>query len=126
MLAVALACDLAKKNKGMVYAVHVIEVKRTMPLDAPLAEEEAAGEEYLIQAEEVAKKQGFRIEGEILHARDAGPAIVDEAIARHADLIILGMSYSQALGEYEIGRVPKYVLRSAPSEVWLCRHPVGE
>ena len=36
MDAVLLACSIAKKNKGKVYAVHVIEVKRSLPLDAEL------------------------------------------------------------------------------------------
>ena len=124
--AIGLACELARKNKGRVYAVHVIEVKRQLPLDAPMQSEEDAGEEVLISAEKVAKKEGYHVESEILHAREAGPAVVDEAIARRADLIILGMPYSRPFGEYEIGRVVEYVLRSAPCEVWLCRHRVGE
>jgi nucleotide-binding universal stress UspA family protein len=126
MQALGLACELARKNKGKVYAVHVIEVKRTLPLDAPMQTEEDSGEDILLQAEQVAKNQGYRAESEILHAREAGPAIVDEAIARRADLIILGMPYSRPFGEYEVGRVVEYVLRSAPCEVWLCRHRVGE
>ena len=126
MQAVGLACELARKNKGRVFAVHVIEVKRLLPLDAPMRGEEDAGEEVLLSAEKVAKKEGYRVESEILHAREAGPAIVDEAIARRADLIILGMPYSRPFGEYEVGRVAEYVLRSAPCEVWLCRHRVGE
>lgn len=126
MQAVALACDVARRNKGKVYTVHVIEVKRALPLDALLQPEEAAGEEILSRAEEVARKQGFEVEGEILHARDAGPAIVDDAIEHRADLIILGMGYHQPFGEYELGRVAQYVLKSAPCEVWLCRHPVEE
>jgi len=126
MQAIGLACELARKNKGRVFAVHVIEVKRQLPLDAPMQTEEDAGEAVLIDAEKIAKKEGYRVESEILHAREAGPAIVDEAIERRADLIILGMPYSRPFGEYEIGRVAEYVLRSAPCEVWLCRHRVGE
>ena len=124
MQAVALACDIARKNKGRVYALHVIEVKRTLALDAPLQPEEDAGEGILAEAERVARKQGFEIQGEILHAREAGPAIVDDAIERQADLIILGVPYQQVFGDFEVGRIPQYVLRSATCEVWLCRHPV--
>ena len=126
MQAVALACDIARKNKGRVYVIHVIEVKRTLPLDAQLEPEEAAGDEVLMRAEEVARKQSFQIEGEILHAREAGPAIVDEATERGADLIVLGMTYTQPFGQFELGRVVQYVLRNAPCEVWVCRHPVEE
>ncbi len=126
MQAVALACDVARKNKGRIYVVHVIEVKRTLPLDAPMEEEEAAGDAMLVEAESVAKKQNFEVEGEILHAREAGPAIVDEAIERRADLILLGTGYDDAFGQYHLGRVVQYTLRNAPCEVWVCRHAVEE
>lgn len=126
MQAVALACDIARNNKGQVFVVHVIEVKRTLPLDAQLEAEEAAGDEILARAERVAREQTFDVEGEILHAREASPAIVDEAIERGVDLIILGMGYQQPFGEFQLGRVVQYVLKSAPCEVWVCRHPAEE
>ncbi len=122
--AVALACDIAHKNKGRVSVVHAIEVKRTMPLDAELEPEAAAGEEVLAQAARVAREQDFDVDSEILQAREASHAIVDEAIERGVDLIILGMEYQQPFGEFQLGRVIQHVLRSAPCEVWVCRHPV--
>ena len=124
--AVALACDIARKSKGQVFVVHVIEVKRTLPLDAELGPEAAAGDEVLAQAEQVAREQDFEVEGEILQAREASHAIVDEAIERTVDLIILGMDYQQPFGEFQLGRVVQHVLKSAPCEVWVCRHPVQE
>ena len=124
--AVALACDIARKNKGMVYVVHVIEVKRTLPVDAELKPEAAAGEEVLARAEGVAREQDFDVEGEILQAREASHAIVDEAIERNVDLIILGMEYQRPFGEFQLGRVIQYVMKSAPCEVWVCRHPAQE
>jgi nucleotide-binding universal stress UspA family protein len=126
MQAVALGCDIARSNKGQVFVVHVIEVKRTLPLDAQLETEEAAGDEILARAARVARDQTFDVEGEILHAREASPAIVDEAIERGVDLIILGMGYQQPFGEFQLGRVVQYVLKSAPCEVWVCRHPAEE
>ena len=124
--AVALACDIARKNKGRVYVVHVIEVKRTLPLDAAMQTEETAGDDVLAQAEELARKQGFQVDGEILHARDAGPAIVDEAIERAADLIIMGIGYQGPFGEFQLPRVVQAVLKSSPCQVWVCREAVRE
>ena len=126
MKAVALASDIARKNKGRVFVVHVIEVKRTLPLDAPMVAEEAAGDAILAQAEEVARKQGFQVEGEILHAREAGPAIVDEAIERGAELIIVGVDYQQLFGDFQLPRVAQAVLKGAPCQVWICRDAVRE
>jgi nucleotide-binding universal stress UspA family protein len=95
-----------------------------MPLDAELKPEAAAGEEVLAQAARVAREQDFDVDSEILQAREASHAIVDEAIERGVDLIILGMEYQQPFGEFQLGRVIQHVLRSAPCEVWVCRHPV--
>lgn len=126
MQAVALACDIARKNKGDVYVVHVIEVNRNLPLTAEIESAEKEGDEILANAEQVSREQGFNVEGAILHAREASPAIVDEAIERNVDLIIMGTDYTQPFGEFQLGSVVQYVLKSAPCEVWLCRHQVEE
>jgi nucleotide-binding universal stress UspA family protein len=126
MDAVSLACTIAKKNKGKVYAVHVIEVKRSLPLDAELSDEASSGEDVLVRAEKCAQEQDFKIEGELLQAREAGHAIVDEAMERGVDLILMGAEHKAPLGEYQLGRLTQYVLRAAPCNVWLWRHAVHE
>jgi nucleotide-binding universal stress UspA family protein len=126
MDAVVFACTLAKKNKGKVYAVHVIEVKRSLPLDAELSDEASSGEDVLTRAERAAADVDFRLEGELLQAREAGHAIVDEAMERGVDLILLGSEHKAPLGEYQMGRLTQYVLKAAPCHVWLWRHPVRE
>jgi nucleotide-binding universal stress UspA family protein len=126
MDAIMLACSIAKKNKGKVYAVHVIEVKRSLPLDAEMPDEATSGEGLLTKAERAASEADFRIEGELLQARDAGHAIVDEAMERGVDLILMGAEHRAPTGEYQMGRVTQYVVKSAPCSVWLWRHPVQE
>ena len=126
MDAVNLACSIAKKNKGKVYAVHVIEVKRSLPLDAELSDEATNGEGVLLRAERVAADADCKIEGELLQAREAGHAIVDEAMERGVDLILMGAEHKAPLGEYQMGRLTQYVLKAAPCNVWLWRHPVRE
>jgi nucleotide-binding universal stress UspA family protein len=121
MEAVAMACTLAKRNKGKVYVVHVIEVKRSLPLDADLSEEAARGEDILAQAEKVADDQDFEIEGELLQAREAGHAVVDEAAERRADALIVGIEAEGPLGGFHLGRLPQYALKNAPCNVWLWR-----
>jgi len=126
MHALALACTIAKRNKGKVYAVHVIEVRRSLPLDAELQPEAARGEEILSRAEKVADEMDFEVEGEILQAREAGHAVVDEAIERGVGAIILGVAYTRPFGQFQLGRLTQYVLKHAPCHVWVCRHPVQE
>jgi len=81
------------------------------------------GEDILSLAETVAKRQDFEIEGDLLQARDAGHAIVDEAIERQADAIVLGVPFRKPFGEFEMGKVPAHVLRTAQCEVILLRMP---
>jgi len=119
--ALALACQLSKANKGTVYAVYVIEVARALPLDAELAPEATEGEEMLQRAEAIAEKLGYKASGEILQARDAGHAIVDEAIERSVDAIIFGVDYTTPLGEFELDPNAVYVVQHAPCRVILWR-----
>lgn len=126
MDAVALACSIARRNKGKVYVVHAIEVHRSLPLDAELQPEAARGEGILSRAEQVARQLDFEVEGELLQTREAGHAIVDEAAERGADLIILGIGYERPFGEFQLDRLAQYVLKHASCHVWLCRHPVSE
>jgi len=127
--ALALACLLAKRNKGNVYAVHVLEVARTLPLDADMSPEAKRGEEILEQAERAAESLDFELTAELLQARDAGHAIVDESIERGVDAIFVGSEYRRPLGEFQLGETSQYVLKNAPCQVVLCRgaaRSVGE
>ena len=127
--ALALACTISRRNKGTVYAVSIIEVARTMALDAEL-EADARGAETLLQkAEEIASGADCKIEGEILQARDAGHAIVDESIERGVSAIYLGVDYKMPLGEFELGATARYVIDHAPCQVIVVREAargVGE
>jgi len=123
--ALTLACLLAKRNKGRVYAVYVVEVARTLPLDADLSPEARQGEDVLARAEQVADSLDFEVTGELLQARDAGHAIVDEAIERDVDAVLFGMEYKRPLGEFQMGRTSQYILRHAPCQVVLCRSAAG-
>jgi nucleotide-binding universal stress UspA family protein len=126
MRAVTLACNIARRNKGRVYVVHVIEVKRSLPLDAELEPEAGEGERILLQAEKAAHEQDFEVQGELLQAREAGHAVVDEAVERGVDAIILGVDYKRPVGDFQVGRLAQYVLKNAPCVVWICRQPVEE
>src|SRR5512135_1638817 len=89
--AVRLACRLAKKTKGKIWAVYVITVRRSLPLDAELDAEIKQGEEILNRAEGIAEEQEYELETDLLQAREAGPTIVDEAVEHDADLILIGV-----------------------------------
>jgi nucleotide-binding universal stress UspA family protein len=121
---VALGCSIAKRTHGEVHVVYIIEVKRTLPLDADLPPEAERGEMVLEQAEKVAEEVGVGIQADLLQARDVGPTIVDEARERGADLILLGITYKKRFGEFDLGRTAPFVLKHAPCRVWVCRQAV--
>ena len=123
MRAVEFACNLAKRSKGKVHVVHVIEVRRSLPLDAELAEEALHGEEILDRAELVGKRLDFEVDGDLLQAREAGHAIIDEAVERRVEAIVIGIPNRRPFGEFEMGKVPAHVLKSAPCEVIILRMP---
>jgi nucleotide-binding universal stress UspA family protein len=123
--AVNIACHLAKPRKGRVYAVHVIEVLRSLPLNAEMDEEARRGEQLLRKAEEVAAEADYHVTGELLQAREAGQAIVDESRERDVDAIVLGVGYKRLIGSFQVGRTADYVLKNASCQVWVVRQQVG-
>ena len=121
--ALALAADIAKRSKARIHLLYVIEVPRTIALDATLEGELQRAEQALEQAERVAEGHGINVTGELVQARQAGPEIVDEAVARGVDVVILGIGYNQPYGRFELGREAQYVLEHASAQVWLIREP---
>jgi len=120
-----LACQLAKKDKGKIWAVYVVTVKRTLPLDADIEGEIRNAEEILDHAETVAEEQDYEMETDLLQAREVGPTIVDEAVARGIDLILMGVEYKRHFGQFSLGSVVPYVLKNAPCRVILYHKQAG-
>ena len=94
------AIALGKAHKAKITAVHVIEVKWNMPLDAVLDAELERGEEILAHAEQVAEKLGAHLETEVLQAR---------------------MPYRKRLGRVYVGRTVEDVYVKAPCAVLAYR-----
>lgn len=116
---VKLACRLAKKDKGRVWAVTVVAIKRALPLDAEIESEIKKAEEVLDKAETVAGEEDYQIDTDVLQAREVGPAIVDEAVERGVTLILMGIAYKQRFGQFSLGNIVPYVLQNAPCPVIL-------
>ena len=123
--AVKLACNLAKKSKAKIYVVYVIEVKRSLPLDAVIESEIERAEEVLTRAEDIAAERDYEVETDLIQAREAGSAIVDEAMERDVDLILMGMTYKKRFGTFSLGSAIPHVLKEAPCRVLLCREPIS-
>jgi len=117
--AIRLACRLAKRDKGKIWAVSVIAVSRTLPIEAEIKSEISKAEDILEHVEKVAEEQDYEVETDLLQAREAGPTIIDEAMEREVDLILMGVHYKMRFGQYSLGSVVPYVLKNAPCRVIL-------
>lgn len=117
--AIKLACWLAKQSGGRIYAVYVIAIDRSLPIDAEVQSDINKAEEILDRMEKVAIGQDCRVDTDILQAREAGPAIVDVAKERAVDCILMGVKYKSRFGEFSLGEVALYVLKNAPAHVLL-------
>jgi nucleotide-binding universal stress UspA family protein len=116
---IRLACRLAKKDKGKVWAVSVVTIKRALPLDAEIDSEIKKAEAILDKVEDVAGEEDYEVETDVLQAREVGPAIVDEAVERGVSLILMGVTYKQRFGQFSLGNVAPYVLKNSPCPVIL-------
>jgi nucleotide-binding universal stress UspA family protein len=117
--AIELACGLAKQNKSQVRAIYIITLKRDLPLDAEIEPEIKKADDILGGMEEVARRAGCKMDTEVLQAREAGPAIINEAVEQEIDLILLGIAYKMRFGEFSLGEVVPYVLKNSPCRVIL-------
>ncbi len=124
---VRLVADEARHAKAEVVAVHVLEIDWTLPLDADIAGDSDEVQRVLDSAEAIAEEYKVRLEPVLLQARDVGAAIVDEAVERGADLLVVGLPYRKRFGgEFAIGRTIPYILQNAPCAVWVVRDPISE
>lgn len=116
---------ISQKSNTFITLVYVVEVAQSMPIDAELPAEIEQGETVLKDAEIFATRcvGGRRgaITTELLQARSAGAAIVDEAIEHGANAIMLGTSVRKKFGQLSTGETVDYVLRNAPCEVIVIR-----
>jgi nucleotide-binding universal stress UspA family protein len=117
--AMRLACWLAKRDKAKLWAVSVVAIKRSLPLDAEIESEIHKAEEVLDRMEIIVSEEGYEVETDILQAREVGPAIVDEAVERGVDLILMGLNYKRKFGQFSLGNVLPYVLKNSPCPVIL-------
>jgi nucleotide-binding universal stress UspA family protein len=124
---VRLACLMAKRARRKVHLVHVIEVPRTLPLKATLTQESEQADKLLNEALTVAEESGCDAVAEVVQARDAGPAIVDEAKDHSCALIMLGsVRHSNKVHsiQNDLGKTIPFVLANAPCRVWVVQDPI--
>ena len=85
-----MACRLAAERRARIVALNVVEVPLDQALTERAPELEAAANSRLDQAVAIGDSYGVRVVTRLERAHAAGPAIVAEADARNAEIIVLG------------------------------------
>lgn len=120
--ALRLAALLLAGGEGTAQLLHVIEVPFERQLDAQEEPAVAFADEVLGSGEQLLSGQLVTVSSGVVQARAAGPAIVDDAIERGADLIVMGLRYKKRFGGgWDAGRTVPYVMRNSTAPVWCLR-----
>jgi APA family basic amino acid/polyamine antiporter len=117
--AMDLACRLAAERGSRIVALNVLEVPLERAVSDALPELEKAANRELDEAVAIGDSYGVRVLGRLERARTPGPAIVAEAEARQAEIIILGSPrYVLSAAQTAVfGTTVDYVLKHAPCRV---------
>jgi APA family basic amino acid/polyamine antiporter len=120
--AMDVACRLARERRSRIVAITVVEVPLDLPLDAYLPEQVTIANEQLDEARAIGESYGVSVTTRIVRARNSGRAIVDEAVRRGAEIIVMGGPRRIRLqrGRRAIfGDTVDFVLKHAPTRVMV-------
>ncbi len=116
--AIDVACRLAADRGATLAAVSVVVVPLELPIDSRLEEEEQRALEALDSAAAIAELYGVSATERLVRARHAGRAIVDEAVRRHSEIIVMGAPRS-GRGQGPFSDTVDFVLKHAPCRVMV-------
>jgi nucleotide-binding universal stress UspA family protein len=119
--AVRFACRLSLRPRASVLAATVVEVPRGLPLGTVEGGAVASAESLLDHAAEIGREYEVAVKTELLQAREAAPALVEEIADRQIDLAVIGMTYRERFGEFYMGKTVPHLLQHAPCRVLLLR-----
>ena len=120
--AMDIAARLARERRARIVAVTAIEVPLELPLDAYLPDEVAEANRELDEARAIGDLYGVNVVTRIIRGRNSGRAIVDEAVRRGSEIIVMGgpRRVRLAAGKRAIfGDTVDFVLKHAPVRVMV-------
>ena len=118
------ACQVAKHSKSELYSIYISEIPLKYPLNSDYQVGNADGEHILSRIERIASEEKCKVQAQLLKARQAGPAIVLEAINRNMNMIIIGLPYKQPNSPRNLGSTASYLLDHANCELLFWREPI--
>ena len=117
--AMDMACRLAAERRARIVALNVVEVPLDSALTDRFPELEAQANGELDRAVAIGDSYGVRVLTRLERAHAAGPAIVAEADARNAEIIVLGAPRRRLTAHQAavFGKTVDYVLKHARCRV---------
>lgn len=108
-------------ERPKVHVLHVVTVPGSLPSEEGVQEELKRGEALLHKAWGIARERfGLEVTTRLVRAREAGPAILEEAMVKEADVILLGYSQRRRFGDRFFGATTvDYISRHAPCRVLI-------
>jgi basic amino acid/polyamine antiporter, APA family len=111
------AARLAADRGSTIVVLHVLEVPLDRPLTADLGALEDRADGLLDDAQALLDEYGVRVVSRLVRARSTPRAIVDEAAARNAELIVVGAPRTALPGRRLLGGTAEKVLKLSPVRV---------
>ncbi len=102
---------------------YVLEIPRTLPLNAPIPEAEKDADEALNRGKEIVELHKLIPVAILERAREAGEGIVKVAKDNDVDVIVLGIRPTWRGGQTSWGKTTDILLRKAPCEVVIDKLP---
>jgi APA family basic amino acid/polyamine antiporter len=121
----ATALRLAEERSAAVHVLTVVRVPLSRPLEGEVGDEQERGREAIEEAEEIAAEHGVTVTGQVVRARSLSEAIIDEARAIGADLIVMGSASRWRSQSRFFSPAVDEVLRGAPCDVMVVTYPPG-
>jgi anti-anti-sigma regulatory factor/nucleotide-binding universal stress UspA family protein len=118
-----LAARVSRGSRADIRLVYFLEVPRTLPLNAPLVEEEQSAQKMLRQAVESARSEGAVASEHVERVRDAGEGILAAAKNYQVEILVLGATTEPSAGEQheKFHFLVDMLIHRAPCEVIVGR-----
>jgi nucleotide-binding universal stress UspA family protein len=120
---IELACRLGIQQEAEIVLTYVLEIPRTLPLNAPIPEAENEAEAALNRGKEIVELHKLIPILKLERAREAGEGIVKVAKDNDVDVIVLGIRPTWRGSQTSWGKTTDILLRKAPCEVVIDKLP---
>jgi nucleotide-binding universal stress UspA family protein len=119
--ALELACRIGRERGGRIVLLYMFALASTLPIDAHLPEQEAAGRRALDAASEGVWASFLPVRTYLLPSRSFADTILRVAEHEDVDAVVLGVGQRRRFLEDAVDPTARKVLERAPCEVILVR-----